>query len=126
MTTFDVLRESTAARPTPPRTRLDRDLPSAVRLRGLTKSYGEVRAVQGIDLTVRPGELIAVLGPNGAGKSTVNELILGLVRPDAGEVTVFDGSPREAVRTGRVGAMLQAGALLSDARVIDVLRLMRG
>jgi ABC-2 type transport system ATP-binding protein len=100
--------------------------PAAVRLRGLTKSYGAVHAVRGVDLTIGAGEIVAVLGPNGAGKSTVNEMILGLVQPDAGDAAVFGMDPHDAVRTGRVGAMLQAGALLSDARVIDVLRLMRG
>ena len=99
---------------------------AAVRLTGLTKSYGPVRAVRGVDLVVGAGEIVAVLGPNGAGKSTINEMILGLVRPDRGTVSVFGQQPHEAVRAGRVGAMLQAGALLSDARVIDVVRLMHG
>jgi ABC-2 type transport system ATP-binding protein len=85
-----------------------------------------VHAVDGIDLTVRPSEMVAVLGPNGAGKSTLNEMITGLVRPDAGEVSVFGGDPRRAIETGRVGAMLQAGALLHDATVVEVLRLMHG
>ncbi len=98
----------------------------AVRLRGLTKTYGRVRAVRGVDLSIGSGEIVAVLGPNGAGKSTVNEMILGLVSPDAGSAEVFGLAPQAAVRAGRVGAMLQAGALLSDARVIDVIRLMRG
>ena len=98
----------------------------AVRLSGLTKSYGSVRAVRGVDLTIGTGEIVAMLGPNGAGKSTINEMILGLVRPDTGTAQVFEADPHDAVRSGRVGAMLQAGALLSDARVIDVLKLMRG
>jgi ABC-2 type transport system ATP-binding protein len=123
MTTFDLAREPAAARPA---ALPDNDPAPAVILHGLTKSYGDVHAVRGVDLTVLPGEIVAVLGPNGAGKSTINELILGLVRPDAGDVAVFGGTPREAVSNGQVGAMLQAGALLSDARVIDVLRLMRG
>jgi ABC-2 type transport system ATP-binding protein len=126
MTTFDIARESAAPARVRPPAPLDHETAPAVRLSGLTKTYGDVRAVRGVDLTVRPGEIVAVLGPNGAGKSTINELIMGLIRPDGGEVAVFGGSPREAVRNGRLGAMLQAGALLSDARVIDVLRLMRG
>lgn len=99
---------------------------AAVRMNGLSKSYGTVRAVDGIDLTIDVGELVAVLGPNGAGKSTMNELITGLVLPDHGEVAVFGRSPREAVETGLVGAMLQAGALLHDATVHQLLRLMYG
>ncbi|WP_200834354.1 ABC transporter ATP-binding protein [Amycolatopsis alkalitolerans] len=90
---------------------------AAVRLTGLRKSYGEVRAVDGIDLTIAPGEVVALLGPNGAGKSTTVDLILGLSAPDAGDVTVFGASPTEAVQTGSIGAMLQGGALLDDATV---------
>src|SRR5690349_13937689 len=60
----------------------------AIELRGLTKSFGSVRAVQGIDLTVQPGEIIAFLGPNGAGKTTTIDMVLGLSRPDGGSVQV--------------------------------------
>lgn len=98
----------------------------AIEIRGLTKSYAGVAAVRGLELVVAAGEIVAVLGPNGAGKSTTNEMILGLVRPDAGTVSVFGLEPTQAVRRGRVGAMLQAGALPSDASVRDVLRLMHG
>ncbi|MGI8700328.1 MAG: ABC transporter ATP-binding protein [Nocardioidaceae bacterium] len=99
---------------------------TAVRLTALTKTYGPVRAVAGVDLEIGVGEIVAVLGPNGAGKSTVNELILGLVNPDSGRVQVLDQNPSTAVRAGRVGAMLQGGALLAEARVRDVLALMHG
>ncbi|MTD54870.1 ABC transporter ATP-binding protein [Amycolatopsis pithecellobii] len=90
---------------------------AAVRLTGLRKSYGEVRAVDGIDLTIAPGEVVALLGPNGAGKSTTVDMILGLSKPDTGDVTVFGSSPAEAVKAGSIGAMLQGGALLDDATV---------
>ena len=93
---------------------------------GLTKSFGRVDAVRGIDLRIDPGEIVAVLGPNGAGKSTTTEMILGITAPDEGTVRVFGQDPQAAVHAGRVGAMLQAGALLSDATVADVLRLMHG
>jgi ABC-2 type transport system ATP-binding protein len=92
----------------------------------LSKSYGDVHAVRGLDLTIAPGEIVAMLGPNGAGKSTTNELILGMIKPDAGSVRVFGLDPVRAVRSGQVGAMLQAGALLQEASVKDVLRLMHG
>ena len=65
----------------------------AIELRGLTKSFGSVRAVRGIDLTVRPGEIIAFLGPNGAGKTTTIDMMLGLSRPDAGSVQVYGMEP---------------------------------
>lgn len=86
-------------------------------LAGLRKSYGDVHAVAGVDLTIAPGEVVALLGPNGAGKSTTVDMLLGLTRPDAGTVTVFGASPHDAVATGTIGAMLQGGALLDDATV---------
>ena len=98
----------------------------AVTLTHLTKSYGSVRAVDGVDLSVSSGEMVAILGPNGAGKSTITELITGLVKPDSGDVRVFGSAPTAAVVAGQVGAMLQSGALLYDATTRDVLRLMHG
>ena len=100
--------------------------PFAVELRGLTKSFGGVAAVRGVDLDIAAGEIVAVLGPNGAGKSTTTEMILGITQPDAGRVRVFGLEPRAAVLAGRVGAMLQAGALLQEASVTDVITLMHG
>ncbi|QDP98611.1 ABC transporter ATP-binding protein [Microlunatus elymi] len=99
---------------------------SALELAGLHKAYGPVRAVDGVDLEVRRREIVAMLGPNGAGKSTINEMITGLVQPDSGRLSVLGRQPRVAVAEGRVGAMLQAGALLHDATTRDVLRLMHG
>ncbi|MEU4377013.1 ABC transporter ATP-binding protein [Pseudonocardia alni] len=93
---------------------------AAVRLSGLGKDYGAVRAVDAIDLRIEPGEVVALLGPNGAGKSTAIDMVLGLTTPDRGEVTVFGASPADAVRAGTVGAMLQGGALLDDATVGEV------
>jgi ABC-2 type transport system ATP-binding protein len=90
---------------------------AAVMLAGLRKHYGQVRAVDGVDLVIAPGEVVALLGPNGAGKSTTVDMLLGLTRPDAGTVTVFGASPHEAVSAGSIGAMLQGGALLDDATV---------
>ena len=95
----------------------------AVRTVGLRKSFGDVSAVDGVDLTVAPGEVVALLGPNGAGKTTTIELLLGLRRPDGGEVTVFGLDPVSAVRAGRVGAMLQSGGLLRDLTVGETVTL---
>src|SRR3954467_12530304 len=85
-----------------------------VQLAGLRKSYGATRAVDGVDLRIDSGEVVALLGPNGAGKSTTVDLLLGLIRPDAGSAALFGVTPREAAAAGRVGAMLQAGGLLPD------------
>ena len=61
-------------------------------IRNLTKRFGRLAVLQGVDLAVRPGRVTAVLGPNGAGKTTLIKSVLGLARPDAGEVR-FDGVP---------------------------------
>jgi ABC-2 type transport system ATP-binding protein len=90
---------------------------AAVSLHGLRKHYGDVRAVDGVDLVIAPGEVVALLGPNGAGKSTTVDMLLGLSKPDSGEARIFGQSPHEAVATGTVGAMLQEGSLLEDATV---------
>ncbi|MER7753501.1 ABC transporter ATP-binding protein [Kitasatospora sp. NPDC097643] len=91
--------------------------------RGVGKSYGRVRAVDGLDLVLRPGETVALLGPNGAGKSTSLDLLLGLREPDQGSVTLFGGAPREAIAAGRVGAMLQSGGLMAEVKVRELVRL---
>ena len=85
-----------------------------------------MRAVAGIDLTLRSGELVALLGPNGAGKSTSVALMLGLRQPTAGSVQVLGGSATAAVEAGRVGAMLQTGALLPSTTVTEVVGFVRG
>ena len=95
----------------------------AIELRGLTKSFGDVRAVRGIDLTVRPGEIIAFLGPNGAGKTTTIDMMLGLSRPDQGSALVYGMDPSAAVRRGLVSAVMQTGGLLKDLTVEETLRL---
>ena len=95
----------------------------AIELRGLTKSFGSVRAVRGIDLTVRPGEIVAFLGPNGAGKTTTIDLVLGLSRPDQGSAQVYGMEPSAAVRRGLVSAVMQTGGLLKDLTVEETLRL---
>ncbi|WP_051717568.1 ABC transporter ATP-binding protein [Streptomyces sp. NRRL F-5727] len=82
--------------------------PAAV-LETVTKTYGAVRAADGLDLAVRRGETVALLGRNGAGKSTAINLLLGLDTPDGGRVSLFGARPGRAVAAGRVGAMLQEG-----------------
>ncbi|WP_030793791.1 ABC transporter ATP-binding protein [Streptomyces sp. NRRL S-920] len=96
---------------------------NAVTFTEVTKSYGDVRAVDGLTLDLRPGETVALLGPNGAGKSTTLDLLLGLGRPDSGTVRVFGTSPREAITAGRVGAMLQSGGLMGEVTVRELVRL---
>jgi ABC-2 type transport system ATP-binding protein len=92
----------------------------------VTQRYGDVRAVDDLTLTLRPGETVALLGPNGAGKSTTLDLLLGLKRPDSGSVTVLGTGPREAIVAGRVGAMLQSGGLMGEVTVAELVRLACG
>ena len=58
----------------------------AIDLRSLTKTYGSVRALDGVDLRIGHGEILALLGPNGAGKSTAMEMMVGLATPDTGKI----------------------------------------
>ena len=105
-----------AATPTPS--------PAGIQLRGLSKSFGAVRAVRGIDASIAPGETVALLVPNGAGKSTTIDMVLGLSNPDRGTVTVFGLPPHDAVRRGAIGGMLQTGELIRDLRVGELVRMM--
>lgn len=89
----------------------------------VSKSYGSVRAVDGLTLALHPGETVALLGPNGAGKSTTLDLLLGLKQPDSGTVGIFGAGPREAIVAGRVGTMLQSGGLMDEVTVAELVRL---
>jgi ABC-2 type transport system ATP-binding protein len=83
----------------------------AVRFAAVTKRYGPVVALADLDLDLEGGTTVALLGPYGAGKSTAIGLMLGLLRPDEGEVRVFGASASAAVLAGRVGGMLQESGL---------------
>jgi ABC-2 type transport system ATP-binding protein len=96
-----------------------------VQLRGLTKTYGAVRAVDGIDVEIRRGEAVALLGPNGAGKTTTISMLLGLLTPTAGTVEVFGMQPTRAIQQSKIGAMLQEGKLMPGVRVGEFLDFVR-
>ncbi|MEV0401843.1 ABC transporter ATP-binding protein [Actinoallomurus sp. NPDC050550] len=98
---------------------------NAIAFTGVSKSYGTVRAVETLDLTIDAGSTVALLGPNGAGKSTSIGMLLGLVRPTAGEVRLFGETPDTAVKRGQVGAMLQDGALVPGLTVREVVSFVR-
>ncbi|MGD0376191.1 MAG: ABC transporter ATP-binding protein [Streptosporangiaceae bacterium] len=93
--------------------------PMAVGLSGVHKNFGSVQAVRGIDLDIAPGEIVAFLGPNGAGKTSTIDIILGLSRPTAGEVSVFGMQPRQAIARGLISAVMQTGGLLKDLTVAE-------
>ncbi|HEX7342609.1 MAG TPA: ABC transporter ATP-binding protein [Rhodanobacteraceae bacterium] len=96
---------------------------SVAALRGVSKRYGKLVALDNIDLEVRRGELLSVLGPNGAGKSTSISLLLGLIRPSAGQVELFGRDPQNIDARRRIGVMLQEASLPETLRVGELLRL---
>jgi ABC-2 type transport system ATP-binding protein len=95
----------------------------AIRVSGLQKAYGDLRAVDGIDLTVETGSCVALLGPNGAGKTTTTEILEGYRRRDAGDVHVLGVDPAHADRhwRTRIGIVLQQVSDLSDLTVRESL-----
>ncbi len=97
----------------------------AIEVAGLEKRYADVRAVDGLSLTVEAGEVFGLLGPNGAGKTTTVETLEGYRRPDHGDVRVLGLDP---IRDGRhlrpqIGVMLQDGGLYPGLRPLELLRL---
>jgi ABC-2 type transport system ATP-binding protein len=103
---------------------------TAISVSGLVKTFGRTRALDGLDLTVRAGEVHGFLGPNGSGKSTTLRVLLGLLRIDAGQVRLLDGDPwRDAVALHRRLAYVPGDVTLwpnlTGGEVIDLLGRLR-
>ncbi|MCW2945831.1 MAG: drrA 11 [Actinoallomurus sp.] len=103
----------------------------AISVSGLVKTFGRTRALDGLDLTVRSGEVHGFLGPNGSGKSTTIRILLGLLRPDSGDVRLLGGDPwRDATTLHRRLAYVPGDVTLwpnlSGGEVIDLLGRLRG
>jgi ABC-2 type transport system ATP-binding protein len=100
---------------------------SGIEARGLVKSFQTagrtVHAVRGVDVSIARGETVALLGPNGAGKSTTIDMLLGLLEPDDGSVSLFGRPPADAIQAGAIGAMLQTGSLIHDLKVSEIVSL---
>jgi ABC-2 type transport system ATP-binding protein len=94
-----------------------------VSFQNVSKHYGSLRAVDQLNLDLRPGETVALLGPNGAGKSTSLDMLLALRKPTSGRITMFGSDPYHAVKSGRVGAMLQSGGLMPEVTVRELVTL---
>ena len=104
---------------------------TVIQIAGLEKSFGSVRALDGLDLEVEAGEVHGFLGPNGAGKSTTIRVLLGMLRSDAGSVTMLGGDPwRDAAtlhrRIAYVPGDVNLWPNLTGGEVIDMLGRMRG
>ncbi|WP_345761386.1 ABC transporter ATP-binding protein [Diaminobutyricibacter sp. McL0608] len=92
----------------------------AIRLDGVSKSYGGVEAIRSLDLDFTRGESVALLGPNGAGKSTTIGMMVGLVAADRGRISVAGSTPRAAVARGAIAAMLQDTGFMAGVSVAEL------
>ncbi|WP_232679778.1 ABC transporter ATP-binding protein [Nocardioides sp. R-C-SC26] len=97
---------------------------SAIEVRDLTKTYGSLRAVDGVSFDVAPGEFVGILGPNGAGKTTTLEMVEGLRRPDAGTISVLGEPawPRNRRLLSRIGVQLQASSFFERLTAREQIR----
>jgi branched-chain amino acid transport system ATP-binding protein len=103
--------------------RRKRAMPSLLEIKGLTRRFGGLTAVNAVDLQVREGELLSVIGPNGAGKTTLFNLVTGLDRPDAGQV-LFDGQditglPAQQLAQRGLARTFQHGRVFANLSVLD-------
>ncbi len=89
----------------------------AVEVQDVAKSFGRLRALDGVSLRVRTGEVYGLLGPNGSGKTTLIRSLVGLVRPESGTVTVLGRRMPEVAVLSQIGYMTQAAALYPDLSV---------
>ncbi|MBN8214695.1 MAG: ABC transporter ATP-binding protein [Xanthomonadales bacterium] len=99
--------------------------PPLAQLRGARKRYGAVQALDGVDLSLHAGEVLALLGANGAGKSTAIALLLGLLKPDAGNAELFGRTPDTLAARQRIGVMLQSAGIPDNSKVSELLNLTR-
>src|ERR671931_807628 len=104
---------------------------TAISVSGLVKTFGPTRALDGLDLAVRTGEVHGFLGPNGAGKTTTIRILLGLLHADAGSATLLGGDPwRDAVSLHRRLAYVPGDVTLwpnlTGGEIIDLLGRLRG
>lgn len=106
-----------------------RTLPPVIDVNGVSKvfnasSRNPVHALHDVSLTIHRGEIVGLLGTNGAGKTTLIDLILGLTTPTSGTIQVLGESPQSAIKSGRIGAVMQSGGLLPNITVKETLELL--
>jgi len=93
---------------------------NAIIVNGVTKTYGDFRAVDNLSFEVKKGEIFAVLGPNGAGKSTSIRMILDIIKPDTGEITILNGKMSEATKE-RIGYLPEERGLYKNVAVLEMM-----
>src|SRR3954454_24660621 len=101
-------------------------MPASLAVRGLSKRYGAVEALKGVDLSVEEGELVGLLGPNGAGKSTLVKIVVGLVRPSGGQATVVGSAAGSRVARASLGYLAELFRFPGWYTADEVLRLHQG
>ena len=92
----------------------------ALEVNGVTKTYGSVRAVNDLSFTVGKGEIFGLLGPNGAGKTSTIRMILDIIKPNAGEISVL-GGPMSREKKPRIGYLPEERGLYNDMTLFDTL-----
>ncbi|MCU0466508.1 MAG: ATP-binding cassette domain-containing protein [Anaerolineae bacterium] len=91
-----------------------------ISVQNVSKSYGSFRAVQDISFEVRPGEIFAMLGPNGAGKSTTMRMILDIIRPDQGQISVLGGQMTDATKD-KIGYLPEERGLYRSVKLVEMM-----
>jgi len=92
----------------------------ALEVKNISKSYAKVQAVDNLSFEVRPGEIFGLLGPNGAGKTTSIRMILDIIKPDGGEISVL-GGPMSEDKKARIGYLPEERGLYDDMTLLDIL-----
>ncbi|MEC1347555.1 ABC transporter ATP-binding protein [Bacillus haynesii] len=98
---------------------------NVVNLTNVTKTFRQITAVDQIDFSIKKGEIVAILGPNGAGKTTTISMILGLLKPTVGNITLFDYMPHEKRVREKIGTMLQEVSVMPGLRAGEIIELIR-
>lgn len=99
---------------------------SIIELHKVSKSFKDKKAIDDLSFQIAQGSIVAILGPNGAGKTTALSMILGLLEPTEGKITLFGKPPKEPSLRQSIGAMLQEVSLMDRLKVREVLELIRG
>ncbi|MFX4301369.1 ABC transporter ATP-binding protein [Alicyclobacillus tolerans] len=98
---------------------------SILEFQNVSKNYGSKRAVDNLSFSIEKGTIVALLGPNGAGKTTTMAMLLGLIQPTDGKISVLHGNPRQPATRRQIGAMLQNVSLPDKISVQELLQLFR-